>query len=183
MNPLYRVLSSLAWCGFAGSVLTHLWTFTGNPPAITMALHIAIFPLWFALIMKLNRDIDKLYPGPRKLFARRQMPWGRLLAPVPAQFKIMGVLLFLYVPFNFFFGIFVLNEGGTAQIIDGGYALMNHGEFLRALTEQEYFKHLAYGSRIFSGHWMIFYFAAAIGLSLPDIQAQDNGLNLTPPSI
>jgi len=77
--------------------------------------------------------------------------------------KALSVVLFAYAFFNFFFTIFVLNEGGVPSELGGKKVIHNHGKIIRELTDEEYETHQAYGVRTFSGHWMIFY---AVGMTV-----------------
>ncbi len=63
----------------------------------------------------------------------------------------------LYTFFNFTNNLFALNQEGVPTIVDGKKVLQSHGEVLKELTDEEFFRYQAYTFRGSSGHWMVFY--------------------------
>jgi hypothetical protein len=52
--------------------------------------------------------------------------------------------------------------GGNADLAGGQYLLTSHGRVLAHLSELEYHLHRAWELRLFSGFWLIFYFAPMV---------------------
>lgn len=77
----------------------------------------------------------------------------------------------IYAFFNFFI-MMVLMESGYGEFRDGNYYLMSHNKIIREITEQKFHWFNAYRTRLFSGHWMIFYIFAFAGLWFANHTAQ-----------
>lgn len=141
----------LAALGFIVSLWAHITTFTGFDPNVlpwVWILHGGIFVVFVpAIICGKKAETETPKKDLAKLIFQQVPVWLR---------GVLGIFG-AYVFFNFFFTIFVLQEGGVTGVIDGQYVLHSHGEIIRELTEAEYIKHEGYGIRIFSGHWMAFY--------------------------
>jgi len=153
-----RTVLFIAVFGLIASALAHFSTFLGvNPqravPWVWM-LHFLIFVVWIPAIASVRKTCSGC--------SRRDF-WKTATRDAPRWMKAMCAVLFAYAFFNFFFTIFVLNEGGGPHEIDGKKVLSNHGRIIRALTDEEYELHQAYVVRTFSGHWMVFY---AIGMTV-----------------
>lgn len=88
----------------------------------------------------------------------------------PAWTRAVTGPLVVYVPFNFIFTLLRLG-GGSPAIRGGQYVLLNHGKLIRTLTESQYHLYNAYVIRLFSGHWMMFYF---VGMMLLYTRAGDS---------
>ena len=70
------------------------------------------------------------------------------------MFIVLGIILVLYVPINFF--LFMGHSwNGSPTEMNSKYYLNNHGQYIE-VTEQEYIQYQAYEVRGFSGHWMFF---------------------------
>lgn len=148
----------LAVFGLVSSAIAHLSTFLGiNPqrafPPVWI-LHVLIFVVWLPVVFSLRNTLIKNQP--------RDF-WKVATANAPGWMKVLSAALFAYTFFNFFFTVFVLNQGGGPSEIDGKKVLHNHGTIIRELTDEEYEAHQAYSVRTFSGHWMIFY---ALGMTV-----------------
>jgi len=101
--------------------------------------------------------------------------WLLATKKAPTLLKIFCIILAVYVFFNFFITVLVLNEGGVPSVINGQKVLNSHGKIIRELTDDEYALQKAYGKRTSSGHWMLFYCIAFTVLlsSLKEKQAQN----------
>jgi hypothetical protein len=151
------LLFILAAVGFVLSLIVHGSTFLGlitvtNFPGVFL-LHIGIFLIAITSVLFLKPK-DK--NGDIFNNAMNKMP--------PFAAKVSG-FLFIYIFFNFFFTIFVLNKGGQVADINGQLCLHSHGRVIKTLTPEEADRHRAYEVRTFSGHWIFFYFFLSTGLA------------------
>jgi len=156
-NRTKRIIGMTALMGFILSAGVHLSTFLDTRFAATidspvLVLHVAIFPLFFAM-----------------LFAQRAETKGRdgreillnLGASVPRWAKIGFIFFFLYTPVNFFRSMSETG-GASAHPSETGYVLTRHGRIIRHVTEEEGLENRAIQARMFSGHWMVFYLLPAL---------------------
>lgn len=145
-----KILYTLAQTLLGISLFVHLLTFFGVSPTdcfpSVWLLHLLIFVI---PMLPVGRD------GIKSQHSLGGWAWSQW--DVPSWIKNMCVGFTAYAVFNFFFTIFVLNEGGNPSVINGQKVLHNHGRVIRVLTDSEYDWHRAYVDRTFSGHWMIFY--------------------------
>ena len=86
---------------------------------------------------------------------RRRTSLLKLLSALPVPARVLLVVCFAYALVNWMLFMGNMGGGGPTQLDDGTYALTNHGQFLRSLTEAEYYQHLRWVLRGFSGHWML----------------------------
>ena len=154
-----RILFYIVVFGLIASAMAHLSTFVGiNPerefPAIWI-LHVLIIVIWIPVIVLFGRSQTKNEP---------KDTWTAVTGNAPRWMKVLAGTLFAYAFFNFFFTIFVLNEGGVPSIVHGQKVIHDHGNIIRVLTDEEYEKHRAYSVRTSSGHWMAFYAVAMMVL-------------------
>jgi hypothetical protein len=161
-----RAIYFIAIFGLIASVITHLSTFFGiNPQRVFPAvwvLHGLIFVVWIPVVFSCKKSCTK---------ENRKDYWKIAMRNAPRWMKVLSAALFAYAFFNFFFTIFVLNEGGSPTEQDGKKVLCNHGKVIRELTDKAYEAHEAYTVRGFSGHWMIFY---AIGMTVLCSKLREN---------
>jgi hypothetical protein len=142
----------IAFFGLVASGVVHFSTFLGInlqrifPPV--WGLHVLIFVVWIPVVLFGQKICKK---DTRKDF------WKIATRNAPKWMKVLCTALFVYAFFNFFFTIFILNEGGVPSELDGKKVIHSHGKVIRELTDEEYEKHQAYTVRSFSGHWLIFY--------------------------
>jgi hypothetical protein len=97
-------------------------------------------------IQGLSKELKKIY---KKEYVSAWLGIIRLL------------LIFIYIPANFFICLELL-EGGSPSIENGVFILKNHGTIIRVLTEAEYLRMLSYISRLFTGHWIAFFFTYTV---------------------
>lgn len=146
-----RLISIVAFIGFAVSFVIHVATFwgidliSGNP--WVWALHIGIFPLFGLLYFSLRA----LFP----MWEWRQV-WKKVYASMPAWLRYVVYAFFAYMLINFLLFYF-LSKDGSPDFRDGKFVLYGQGKIIRELTEKEYRLQMAYVLRGFSGHWMFFY--------------------------
>lgn len=153
-----RAVFVIALVGLVASAVAHFSTFMGiNPQRVfppVWALHVLIFIVWFPVVFSCRNIYTK---------ENRKDFWKIATRNAPTWMKTLCAALFAYALFNFFFTIFVLNEGGVPSELDGKKVLQSHSNVIRELTDEEYETHQAYSVRTFSGHWMIFY---ALGMTV-----------------
>ncbi|HEX3356256.1 MAG TPA: hypothetical protein VHS31_04665 [Tepidisphaeraceae bacterium] len=74
--------------------------------------------------------------------------------------KGFAILLLYGIITLFFLAQFRMHGGQPIETSPGSYALQAHGKTIRSLTPQEYHDYNLYPLRMFSGIWMLGYFAA-----------------------
>ena len=109
------------------------------------ALHVGVFIVFFPMVMFSRRLLGRK-PTLRQM--RSLMPgWVSLLCA--------GVIAYAFV--NFLVGMSTLQDGSPAMR-DGQYVLENKGHVKRVITADEFHAGQATNLRLFSGHWIAFYF-------------------------
>lgn len=114
-------------------------------------LFIGIFAVFIPalLVQKKKPELNKRM-APHKLFKI-------LYKGKPKIMLFIAGFLFIYVILNFFL-FQIAAEGGTPEITDGRFVLEHRGEFIRYLTETEFYYMRANIVRFFTGFCLIFYF-------------------------
>jgi len=153
------ILVVLAAFGLTMSFLVHGSTFFGSNILNT-------FPLVGFLHIGAIIVLLPTFYVYREVFTgeRRSDFWQLATINVPKLLRYFCLIFTAYAFFNFFFTIFILNEGGGPSEINGQKVLHSHGNIIRNLTDEEYDLHKAYSKRTFSGHWMVFYCLAFTAL-------------------
>jgi hypothetical protein len=77
-----------------------------------------------------------------------------MLKIIPPLSVITILVFYFYVIANVI--IYSTHGIGQADIVQGKYVLVNHGEILREISEAEYYLYQAQTMRLFSGFWMVF---------------------------
>ena len=77
----------------------------------------------------------------------------------PRWLALAGAALMLYALINFVLAMMVLRHGSPTEV-DGHYELRDHGRFVRTIDASEYQATKATEARLFSGHWVFFYFVS-----------------------
>jgi hypothetical protein len=130
--------------GLAISSVVHFGTYAGRglgpEHPLFWALHVGIFPLFFAFVFRL-RAWQSVRRGAFGL-KRRQLRWRELLPYFPAWVPPLVVVLFAYVMANFFLSSGHLPSKGAGTPLADAQAV--------------------YMARAFSGHWLIFYTLPAL---------------------
>ena len=143
-RPRANALSLYGTLGLATAAVVHFGTYFGralNPEhPLFWGLHIAIFPLFFAFVLRL-RPWQGAERGAFGL-KQRQLRWRELLPFFPPWAAPAVVLLFAYVMANFFLSISHLPPKGSGTLLTDAQAM--------------------YTTRAFSGHWLIFYTLPAL---------------------
>lgn len=152
-----KIFAAIALLGLVLSVIVHLSTFFGIDPQEIFPpiwlLHLGIFVVFIpGIIANKRRDSSS------KKSLSDQFPYA------PRWMIAMTVCLFAYAIINFATFFFLMHEGQPTREEDGTFAIKNHGRFVRNISEQEYHRYRGYEVRGFSGHWMLFYSAAAMML-------------------
>ena len=156
-NRTKRIIGRAALMGFIISAAVHLSTFLDTRFAATidspfLALHFAIFPLFFAMLFAQRAEM--------KGMDKREVLLN-VGASVSRWAKVGFIFFFLYTPVNFFRSMFETG-GATAHPSETGYVLTNHGRIIRHVTPEEALENMAIQARMFSGHWMVFYLLPAL---------------------
>jgi hypothetical protein len=150
------VFMTLSLIGFAASLCVHLSSWGHQPLGIeqTWPLHVGIFVVFIP--MALGQKSDARGPAERR---KSQYPH----AP-PWMNKVLAVCG-LYAVVNFFV-FFALTIAFTPNVRerDGRQVIEKNHEVVRPATEDEVRIYHARIARGFSGHWMVFYWAALVGL-------------------
>ncbi|MEP6506011.1 MAG: hypothetical protein ABJD97_21935 [Betaproteobacteria bacterium] len=144
------VIAAVALIGFVLSLAVHVAAYAGIDvetavPAVWL-LHAGVFAVFLPFVL-----------SSRKVIGRRA-PRGAWREVMPTWVMVVGALLLAYVVVNFFTAMRML-AGGSPALVDGQYVLQNHGRFVSTLTLPEYTAARALVVRMFSGHWLFFYFA------------------------
>lgn len=142
IRPTYHQtkLGGLALLGFVLSAIVHVLSYVGVAvpdrfPA-AWALHVGIFPLFFPLVLQLRR------------WTGTQWNWWagsgmrQLLRFFPAWAYALVIILWIYVPINFFYA------AGFLDVVRGNG---HTGALSPVMT-----------ARAFSGHWLVFYLLPAL---------------------
>lgn len=154
MNKYFFYVALIGW---VLSVIIHLMAVGGIDVQSTIpfvwVMHIGIFPLWFAAIMKLKKNPEigaskDLKPNPTVMFKA-------MFANTPGWMIALALGGFGYAMINFF--LFMTSDQGEAVMESGRYILERKGHFIRELSLEEYTKQKANTVRGFSGHWILFY--------------------------
>ena len=84
-----------------------------------------------------------------------------LLKGIPKPARALAIGVFVYAGINFMYSITLLSEGSPA-IQDGNLVLLDHGHYVRELSEAEFFALKRAGVRAFSRHWLVFFLIPAL---------------------
>lgn len=117
-------------------------------PAIWL-LHLGVFVVWIPTALKLG-------------LLNRDEALSSVLDHIPVWLLVAGII---FGPLIFASGFAAMAaDPGEATYRDGQYLLMNRGEVLRVLSEEEFLLIRARADRLFSAVWVMFYGAAAVAL-------------------
>lgn len=147
-----RWLPSLAIAGFCFALGIHLLTFTdvrfdqGEAFALIIVPALFAFPLWGLMILQTNAAM-RAHSASRSALG--------FLSLFPRWSYILIAATFVYAFFNFD-STLALIEGGVPTRNGSTYTLEAHGAVLRTLSEEEFYRMMAYQIRSFSGHLLIF---------------------------
>jgi hypothetical protein len=142
-------LALAALFGFLLSLVVHILALSGMDvsahwPTVWM-LHLGIFVVFIPLVISNSKRL-----GAKPKFADFR-------ADLPGWVLWLGVVFVAYSALNFI--LFILGtQGGSPDLRDGKYLLLNHGKLIRELTKAEYTALKANEVRGFSGHWLVFYY-------------------------
>ena len=143
-----RLSGLLAAVGLGLALIVHALTFYPNASIITedgspvWLLHIGIFVVFVPMVFSMKRN----------LATRRG--WAAQMSLFPPWARAVILAAGVYTGYNFFTA---LPMGGTPQVRNGQFALVNHGTFIRTLSAEEYLAMKRGEVRGFSGHWIFFY--------------------------
>jgi hypothetical protein len=149
---------ALALVGFGASLLVHMSSWGHEPLSInqTWPLHVGIFVVFIPAVLGQRRNPNRAAARDRKA---PQYP----LAP-PWMNKVLNICG-LYTVVNFLlFIVLLMAFTPNVRERDGRYVIEKGHEVVRPATDEEVRTYHARIARGFSGHWMIFYWAALVGL-------------------
>jgi hypothetical protein len=147
MQVLLLVLMVYAGVGLILSLTVHLLSFFSLAPesnTLFMAIHVGIFPMWFAVVMIMQKASGNSWIGGG---ASRKGIWKLALSGCPPWMRFMTYGFFVYAIINFvIFALFGLGQP--------------HGHVAGGVPPSSVW----HG---FSGHWMAFYSAGlAVSVSV-----------------
>jgi hypothetical protein len=147
----------LAILGFTASVIVHGSTFVGRLPLgmnRAWPLHIGIF-LVFVPALLLQRRVAG---------GKRKGSWREQFAHAPRWMMRLLSGLFLYTLVNFAAGMVMTGafSGESITTRDGKHVVVRQRQVVRPVDDAEYQQYQERELRLFSGHWMLFYWAAAV---------------------
>jgi hypothetical protein len=96
----YKLLATIASAGFLSALICHVMALVGTEPPggqrVMIVLHIGIFPLWFLLIISVNRTKSTTGSASlNHLFA--ELPkWVRTLSGLVTAYAVVNFIYFLY---------------------------------------------------------------------------------------
>jgi hypothetical protein len=160
MNQLLRSsVGVVALVGFVLALVTHLLALAGVDVAARVhyvwLLHVGIFVVFIPFVICVRMD----FGSPPAM--------SQIRATLPHWASVCGIAIFAYALVNFL--IFMVGtEGGSAEIRDGKFLLLNHGTLIRELTAAQYAAFQLNDIRGFSGHWLVFYSVPAAYFLLGD---------------
>ncbi len=170
---LYNFFALLALLGFFASLAVHIAAICGIPahvyvPAV-WALHVGVFIVFFPAIIK--QGVGRMR-GARNLNEMQQLGknfWKSIPRP---QFILLQIL-FVYTFINFFLGMYSVTsnptsveaEGAKTQAPASTKVSVTAKETSRVTENRKSLQDQAVVDRMFSGHWMLFYFASFTLLS------------------
>jgi hypothetical protein len=160
-----RFLFYFAIAGWSLGFLVHLLSILGKDVLqyfpYVWVLHFGIFVVWFPTILSLRKNEDFIeYQQSGWLSRMNPLAFLRtILKNSPTWLSVVAGGGFIYAIANFI--MFMSPHEGSAVMEEGNYMLKNHGQLIRALTEDEYHQFQIREVRLFSGHWIAFYGIAA----------------------
>ena len=158
----------LALVGFVASAVVHASTFLHAPPLgmnQTWPLHLGIFIVFIpAFLTERRRDRTaaatdgKDVPKPAR---------GGGYSHAPRWASALLAVVFGYAIFNFFLGLVLIVASSQGKIVerDGRHVMVQGREYVRDVGDAEYRVYQGRIARMFSGHWMMFYWMSAVGIA------------------
>ncbi len=107
---------------------------------------------------------DRVATGTERDREHAEREYARRLRPHPLYLGLLGLAAYAFV--NFAVSLALL-DGGVPERRGDSFQLTAHGKVLRELSSSEYGWHRAYQTRLATGHWMFFLFAAGVFWTLP----------------
>lgn len=157
LQTFRQLLAVLALAGLALALVVHVSALLGVNSADrypwVWGLHVGIFLVFFPAVITSKADLRR---GERPSF--RELREG-----VPDWLVVVGAVFMLYAFANFFLASAGI-ESGQPVARAGKFVLENHGKLVRELTAGEFEALNASSLRLFSGHWMVFYFMSFVML-------------------
>lgn len=170
---LYNFFALLALLGFFASLAVHIAAICGIPahvhvPAV-WALHAGVFIVFFPAIIK--QGVGRMR-GARSMQDMQQLGKNFWKSIPRAQFIFLQIL-FAYTFINFFLGMYSMTStpasvevGGASTQVSASTKVSSAAKETSRVTEnRESLNNSAVIDRMFSGHWMLFYFASFTMLS------------------
>ncbi len=146
----------LAASGFVAALVVHLLTVLG---VNYFAEHNATFVLHFLIFIPFIGMIIHSREGTST--AGKTAYFKDLLKGIPKSMKALAIGVFIYAGINFMFSVTLLSEGSPV-IQEGNLVLLDHGRYVRDISEAEFYALKRAGLRAFSGHWLVFFLIPAL---------------------
>jgi hypothetical protein len=152
-----HMLGLAALIGFCLSLAVHVAALLGadvseQVPHLWL-LHVGVIVVFGPLVLASHRAFGR---APSFAVIRSAYPaWAVMIAAVLFPYAVLNFILFM-----------VATEGGTPHAEGGRFILHSHGKLIREISSSEYVAFKANEVRGFSGHWLVFYFAAFAYFSL-----------------
>jgi hypothetical protein len=155
-----KLLFYTAAIGFLLSLVAHFCTYLGINPQkqfpLVWILHLGIFVVFIPAVFHMKKHCN----DNKKYSINNIDNFFKGMQFAPVWMKVLCVVFSIYAFFNFL--IFVsLTSKGSPDMVNGKYALSDHGKIVQYINREEYDKYQSYEVRGFSGHWMIFYLFSA----------------------
>ena len=146
----------LAASGFVAALIVHLLTILGvnyfAENNATFVLHFLIFIPFIGMLIHSRKGT---------LTSDKKAYFKDLLKGIPKPMRALAIGVFIYAGINFMYSITLLSEGSPV-IQDGNLVLLDHGHYVRELSEAEFFALKRAGVRAFSRHWLVFFLIPAL---------------------
>ena len=146
-------LGFIAAVGLIAAVLVHGLTYVSVDAAAQFpaiwGLHLASIMITVPVIWHLRRSVSS---------RSRLGDFRNLLPPWAAGICVAAIVC---AAANFALCI-LFTEGGSATVKDGNYVLQSHGRLIRSLTAAEFAQQKLYVTRMFSGHWVLFFLISSL---------------------
>ena len=163
---MIKFLGIVSLVTFLTSLIAHLATFL---PFIMITMDMVwylhfpgmlLVPTSAIMMARQHKQLSKIPSS--EFFAKYGVPstqqtqefYSKLKYLIPPALFTLCKILVGYISVNIVL-FYWLSEGGTPEIEEGKYLLLNHGYLIREITEAEYHRQEAYMVRFVSSFWML----------------------------
>ncbi|MBN1912163.1 MAG: hypothetical protein JW818_20755 [Pirellulales bacterium] len=124
----------------------------------------AIPQIWILHVLALVAFAGGVYYI-NKVMRDPEQDQGRCILAAPKWIIILAGILFVYAGVNFMTVMMSMEGNVASRESDGSFALTDHGQVVRELSEDEYHLYRSCEVRAMSGHWMFFSALALVFLT------------------